>query len=82
MAAYKRSDPKKLAKERQEIADSQGAMGRKESLPSLAGRALKKGIGDVIKRVNRRTQRRNGYGSPPQVPGALQHGFKKPDSTA
>jgi hypothetical protein len=54
----------------------------KESLPSLVGRALKQGIGDVMKRVNRRTQRRNGYGPPPQVRGAMQYGFKKPERTA
>ena len=78
MAAYKRSDPTKLAKERQQIAES---MAEQESLPSLIGRAFKQGVSDVVKRVNRRGQRRNGYGPQPQVPAAMQYGFKKPDGS-
>jgi hypothetical protein len=86
MAAYKRSDPKKLAKERAEIMQAQREMAESqvvpESLISLAGRAIKQGVKEVRERIGRRRGRARGYGPPPQVPGAMQYGSKKPDSTA
>lgn len=83
MAAYKRSDPTKLAKEREAIAQSQAEVEKpEESTLSLIGRALKQGVEGVKKKVEVRRRRQRGYGPPPQVPGAMQYGFKKPDTTA
>lgn len=76
MAAYKRSDPKKLAKERAEIADSMAEQEKpRESTLSLIGKV-------IMGKIDARRRRARGYGAPPQVRGAMQHGFKKPDSTA
>lgn len=68
MAPYKRSDPKKLAQERAAIAADQ-----ESREPSL----ISKIVGDVKKRINIRRQRQRGYGPPPRVKGAMQHGFKE-----
>lgn len=74
----KRTDPGKLARDRAAIrkdVESREKPERKESPLELFIRGVKLKIED-------RRRRGAGFGPPPRVPGALQHGFKKPDDTA
>jgi hypothetical protein len=64
MAAYKRSDPTKLAKEREQIAQSQEAMKPQESTLSLFGRALKQGVAQIGQKLQQNKERAEGYGAP------------------
>lgn len=79
----KRSDPGKLAREREAIRKD------KESRETPRHEAMEKPhnfLLDVIehtkKKINIRRQRKQGYGYPPRVPGALQVGHKPEDKTA
>lgn len=70
MAAYKRSDPTKLAKERAAIAQSQAEMAPQESTLSLIVRSIKQ-----VGRQFRDKQLQNedkalGYGGRPTLNGA------------
>jgi len=73
MAAYKRSDPTKLAKDREEIARQMAPQG-----PGLFERI----VGGITERISQRKRRRVGFGPAPRVEGTMQHGFKKEDNTA
>ena len=67
----KRSDPGKLAKEREKIRKDIEA--RENPQPNL----LERFITETKKKINIRRQRKSGYGPPPRVPGAMQHGHKE-----
>lgn len=72
MAAYKRSDPTKLAKEREAIAQSQAEMEKpQESTLSLMGRALKQGVRQLGQKLQQNRERAQGYGGRPTLNGAL-----------
>ena len=64
MAAYKRSDPKKLLKEQQEIAQSQAELSQPRDNPIVA---LGKFLG---KKIQQNTDRARGFGPPPILNGA------------
>ena len=70
MAAYKRSDPTKLAKEREQIAQSQEAMKPQESTLSLFGRALKQGVAQIGQKLQENKDRAAGFGGRPVLNGA------------
>jgi len=70
MAAYKRSDPTKLAKEREQIAQSQEAMKPQESTLSLFGRAIKQGVAQIGQKLQQNKERAEGYGGRPVLNGA------------
>jgi hypothetical protein len=72
MAAYKRSNPIKLAKEREAIAQSQAEMEQpQESTLSLVGRALKQGVRQLGQKLQQNRERAQGYGGRPTLNGAL-----------
>jgi len=78
MAAYKRSDPTKLAKEREAIAQSQAEIEQPESTLSLVGRALKQGVRQLGQKLQQNRERAEGYGGRPVLNGALvQPGRRK-----
>jgi hypothetical protein len=70
MKPGQRSDPGKLAKEREKIRKDIEAREAPKTNP------LQDLVTETKKKINIRRQRKNGYGSVPQVPGALQHGFR------
>ncbi len=83
MAAYKRSDPTKLARERAAAAADMTAREKpQESTLSLIGRALKQGVAQIGAKIKDRQERNSGYGAPyggrPVLNGALvQPGKRK-----
>jgi hypothetical protein len=72
MAAYKRSNPAQLQKDREAIAKDQESRG-----PGIFERI----VNDVKYKIAVRKGRRAGYGAAPGKAGALVQGFKPGDNT-
>ena len=81
MARGKRSDPKKLERERKQIEKD---MARRETpkAPNPVKEAAKALVEAVKRRGQRERAKRAGFGAPPQIEGALVTGFKKPRGDA
>lgn len=79
MTRGKRSDPTKLAKEREQIAQSQADLAKpRESTISLIGRSIMQGVDQFKQKMQRNKDRVEGYGSPPIGVGEIvQKGRRK-----
>jgi hypothetical protein len=86
MAAYKRSDPTKLLKQKQQIVQD---MEQRENVPQSdrmfpnIGERIRRGVVNALdpleKAIGRKQLRKN---PPPERRGAKVTGFKEPDTTA